>query len=211
MTTAFIPLITHERILPLVLQLFGSNLQLSTSHLIYSQPDPPGTSPDKRAPGWHRDNGRTTLDLGHAAYPRMGLKCAYYLTDQSRPKSGVTMFLPGSNNFRERVEIPPGQADPAGAIEPSLNPGDCVLFEYRTWHAGAPNFSPDTRKAVMIGYCYQWLRADGLPRPAARLRRKAGWHAALPRRRAHGRHADLQALRLSQSAQRLVRAARHRT
>ncbi len=155
---AFIPMINHPTILPLVMQLFGSNLQLSTSHLIYSQPERPGTSPDKRAPGWHRDNGRTTLDLGHFQYPRMGLKCAFYLTDQSQPKSGVTMFLPGSNNFRERIEIPEGQADPVGAIEPSLNPGDCVLFEYRTWHAGAPNFSPNIRKALMIGYCYQWLR-----------------------------------------------------
>ncbi len=62
---AFIPLITHSTILPLVMQLFGSNLNLSTSHLIYSKTERPGTSPDKRAPGWHRDNGRTTLDLGH--------------------------------------------------------------------------------------------------------------------------------------------------
>ena len=155
---AFIPLVTHPTILPLVMQLFGSNLQLSTSHMIYSKPELPGTSPDKRAPGWHRDNGRTTLDLGHFQYPRMGLKCAFYLSDQSQPKSGVTMFLPGSNNLKERIEIPEGQPDPVGAIEPSLNPGDCVLFEYRTWHAGAPNFSPNTRKAVMVGYCYQWLR-----------------------------------------------------
>jgi len=155
---AFIPLITHATIFPLVMQLFGSNLQLSTSHLIYSRPELPGTSPDKRAPGWHRDNGRTTLDLGHAQYPRMGLKCAYYLTDQSQPQSGVTLCLPGSNNHRQHIEIPEGRADPVGAIEPSLNPGDCLLFEYRTWHAGAPNFSVHTRKALMIGYCYQWLR-----------------------------------------------------
>jgi len=155
---AFIPLITHATIFPLVMQLFGSNLQLSTSHLIYSRPDPPGTSPDKRAPGWHRDNGRTTLDLGHAQYPRMGLKCAYYLTDQSQPQSGVTLCQPGSNNHRQHIEIPEGRADPVGAIEPSLNPGDCLLFEYRTWHAGAPNFSAHTRKALMVGDCEQWVR-----------------------------------------------------
>ena len=39
-----------------------------------------------------------------------------------------------------------------------MNPGDCVIFEYRTWHAGAPNFTDRTRKAVMIGYCYRWLK-----------------------------------------------------
>jgi hypothetical protein len=68
------------------------------------------------------------------------------------------MFSPGSNQLTERIEIPEGRADPANAIEPLLNPGDCVIFEYRTWHAGAPNFSDITRKCVMMGYAYQWLK-----------------------------------------------------
>lgn len=158
MDDAFIPLLTNEITLPLVIQLLGSNLQLSTSHLIHRQPDPPGT-PDKiRRPGWHRDNGRTSIDLGAANYPRIGLKCAFYLTDLSVPNSGVTMLSPGSNQVKERVDIPDGKADPVNAIEPLLNPGDCVIFEYRTWHAGAPNFTDITRKAVMIGYAYRWLK-----------------------------------------------------
>ncbi len=155
---AFIPLLTHPQVLPIVIQLLGSNLQLSTSHLIYRYPDPPGTPATKRNPGWHRDNGRTSRDLGHGNYPRIGLKCAYYLTDLSQPQSGVTMFAPGSNQLKEPLQIPDDAADPVNAVEPLLNPGDCVLFEYRTWHAGAPNFSEITRKCVMIGYGYQWLK-----------------------------------------------------
>ncbi len=155
---AFIPLLTNEVALPLVIQLLGSNLQLSTSHLIYRHPDPPGTPDSSRKPGWHRDNGRTQIDLGQDNYPRIGLKCAFYLTDLSQPQSGVTMLSPGSNKLTERIEIPAGKADPANAIEPLLNPGDCVIFEYRTWHAGAPNFTAVTRKAIMIGYAYRWLK-----------------------------------------------------
>ena len=155
---AFVPLLTNEFTLPLVIQLMGSNLQLSTSHLIYRHPDPPGTPETIRRPGWHRDGGRTQLDLGQGNYPRLGLKCAFYLTDLSEPNSGVTMLAPGSNQLTERIDIPEGATDPANAIEPLLNPGDCVIFEYRTWHAGAPNFSDLTRKAVMIGYCYRWLK-----------------------------------------------------
>ena len=68
------------------------------------------------------------------------------------------MLAPGSNLLTARIDIPEGATDPANAIEPLLNPGDCVIFEYRTWHAGAPNFSALTRKAVMIGYCYRWLK-----------------------------------------------------
>ena len=158
MDDAYIPLLTNAITLPLVIQLLGSNLQLSTSHLIHRHPDPPGTAATIRRPGWHRDNGRTSLDLGAGNYPRIGLKCAFYLTDLSEPNSGVTMLAPGSNRLTERIEIPGGKTDPANAIEPLLNPGDCVIFEYRTWHAGAPNFTKITRKAVMIGYCYRWLK-----------------------------------------------------
>ncbi|MCY3863918.1 MAG: phytanoyl-CoA dioxygenase family protein [Chloroflexi bacterium] len=158
MDDAFIPLLTNDVTLPLVIQLLGSNLQLSTSHLIYRHPDPPGTPDTVRRPGWHRDGGRTEFDLGPDNYPRLGLKCAFYLTDLSEPSSGVTMLAPGSNRLTEHIEIPEGKTDPETAIEPLLNPGDCVIFEYRTWHAGAPNFSDITRKCVMIGYCYRWLK-----------------------------------------------------
>ena len=158
MDDAFIPLLSNGITLPLVVQLLGANVQLSTSHLIYRHPDPAGTPDSIRRPGWHRDGGRTSLDLGQAHYPRMGLKCAFYLTDLSEPNSGVTMLATGSNKLTERIEIPEGETDPASAIEPLLNPGDCVIFEYRTWHAGAPNFTSNTRKAVMIGYCYRWLK-----------------------------------------------------
>jgi ectoine hydroxylase-related dioxygenase (phytanoyl-CoA dioxygenase family) len=158
MDDTFVPLLTNDVTLPLVIQLLGSNLQLSTSHLIYRYPDPPGTSESIRRPGWHRDGGRTQLDLGQDSYPRLGLKCAFYLTDLSEPNSGVTMLAPGSNRLKEQVEIADGETDPANALEPLLNPGDCVMFEYRTWHAGAPNFTDRTRKCVMIGYCYRWLK-----------------------------------------------------
>ena len=158
MDDAFIPLLTNAITLPLVIQLLGSNIQLSTSHLIYRHPDPPGTPNSVRRPGWHRDGGGISGDLGAANFPRMGLKCAFYLTDLSQPNSGVTMLAPGSNQLKERIDIAEGETDPANAIEPLLNPGDCVIFEYRTWHAGAPNYTDRTRKAVMIGYCYRWLK-----------------------------------------------------
>ena len=158
MDDAFIPLLTNEVTLPLVIQLLGSNLQLSTSHLIHRHPDPAGTPTTVRRPGWHRDGGGIAGDLGAANFPRLGLKCAFYLTDLSEPNSGVTMLAPGSNQLTERIDIPEGETDPVNALEPLLNPGDCVIFEYRTWHAGAPNFTSWTRKAVMIGYCYRWLK-----------------------------------------------------
>lgn len=154
---AYLPLMTHPKILPLVVHLLGSNLQLMTSHLIYKYPNPPGTPDTHRAPGWHRDYMQAMMALGHYSIPRIELKCAYYFTDLSQPKSGNTMVVPGSNLLTERLEIPDGEADPAGAIEPLLKPGDCLLFENRTWHAGAVNLSDHIRKGIMIGYGYRWV------------------------------------------------------
>ena len=72
----FVPLLTNEKILSIVVQLLGAHLQLMTSHLIYKHPDPPGTSKTARSPGWHRDYGSATKVLGNSV-PRILLKCGY--------------------------------------------------------------------------------------------------------------------------------------
>ena len=153
---AFIPLLTQKTILPVVVQLLGAHLQLMTSHLIYKHPDPPGTPDTTRRPGWHRDYAMATTTHGNKV-PRILLKCAYYFTDLSEPNSGVTLVAPGSNHLLERVPIPKGQPDPEGAVEASLQPGDCLLFENRTFHAGAANLTDQIRKGIMFGYGYRWL------------------------------------------------------
>ena len=158
----FIPLLTNEKILSIVVQLLGAHLQLMTSHLIYKHPDPPGTSKNARSPGWHRDYGSATKVLGNGV-PRILLKCGYYLTDLSEPNSGATLVAPGSNHLVERIKIPEGQSDPTNFVEPSLKPGDCLLFENRTWHAGGGEPDPVDPKRH---YDRIWLPlgdANGLP------------------------------------------------
>ncbi len=154
---AYIPLLTHPTILPIVVQLLGANLHLMTSHLIYKHPDPRGTPATHRTPGWHRDYAQAMNDLGHYSIPRIELKCAYYFTDLSQPNTGATLVAPGSNHLQAPIEIPAGQVDPAHTVEPLLNPGDCLIFENRTWHAGATNLSNWIRKGIMIGYGYRWV------------------------------------------------------
>ena len=41
---------------------------------------------------------------------------------------------------------------------PSVSPGDVLLFENRTWHAGGVNTSGRTRKCVMMQYAYRWVK-----------------------------------------------------
>ncbi|MCY3865049.1 MAG: phytanoyl-CoA dioxygenase family protein [Chloroflexi bacterium] len=157
MDEAFRPLITNPKVFSIVAQLLSPYLSLLTSHLIYRAPDPPGSPDTERLPGWHRDHYMSMRDLGDQHIPRHSLKVAYYLTDLSEPNTGVTMVAARSNQLKERIEIPEGQVDPASKVEPLLNPGDAVFFENRTWHAGAANLTDRTRKAVMIGYSYDWI------------------------------------------------------
>ncbi len=128
-----------------------------TSHLIYKYPNLPGTPDTHRSPGWHRDYMQAMRTLGRYSIPRIGLKCAFYFTDLSRPKSGNTLVVPGSNAASAPLEIREGKVDPEGAFEPLLNPGDCLIFENRTWHAGSVNLSDQVRKGIVIGYGYRWV------------------------------------------------------
>jgi ectoine hydroxylase-related dioxygenase (phytanoyl-CoA dioxygenase family) len=159
-------LLMHPKVFPLVVQLMSPNLSLLTSHLIYKHPNPEGTSPNVREPGWHRDIQYTPEDLGHDKVPMLDIKAAYYFTDLSEPNCGATMFARGSQYLKTKLPIPPGKADPDTAVEPRLRPGDCVLFENRTFHAGAINLSGRTRKGIMMGYGYSWMRPfDYLQQP----------------------------------------------
>ena len=174
MDDAFLPLITNPKTFSIVAQLLSPHLSLLTSHLIYRHPDPPGSPDTERLPGWHRDHYMSMRDLGHKVIPRHSLKVAYYLTDLSAPNSGVTMMAAGSNQLTAPIEFADGEVDPPGKVEPLLNPGDCVFFENRTWHAGAANLTDRTRKAVMIGYSYDWITPTDYRRQAPELVEKLG-------------------------------------
>ncbi len=169
MDDAFLPLLANAKVFSIVAQLLSPYLSLLTSHLIFRHPDPPGSPDTGRIPGWHRDHYMSMRDLGDEHIPRHSLKVAYYLTDLSEPNSGATLMAAASNQLKEPIKITPGQVDPATKVEPLLKPGDCVFFENRTWHAGAANLTDRTRKAVMIGYSYNWINPTDYRQQAPEL------------------------------------------
>src|SRR5690606_29859493 len=81
------------------------------------------------------------------------------LSDASTPDCGQTLFARGSHRLHERPRFV-DDVDPEHLVVPLLAPGDAVLFENRTWHAGSPNRCPHKRKTLMMGYSYDWLRPD---------------------------------------------------
>lgn len=149
-------LIAEATVLSAIVELMGPNLRITTSHLIYRHPDPPGSRSHERVPDWHRDIPRVTTDLGFAATPRLQVKAAYSLSDLTSADSGGTVVLPGSHLLKRRPAIP-ACTDPPEAWEPSLRKGDCMLFENRVMHAGAHNRVGRVRKSLMIAYGFRWL------------------------------------------------------
>lgn len=162
-------LLDWPSLFPLVVGLLGWDIHLITSHLIVRPPNPPGTSDQFKGEGWHRDGGQSPTEM-QEPHPRLFLKVAYLLSDQSEPGRGNTQLLPGSN----RLIGPPAQAEgaphPYGATEILGKAGDAFLFEQRTWHAVGPNLSDITRKSLFFGYGFRWVRAmDYLAPPAEHL------------------------------------------
>jgi ectoine hydroxylase-related dioxygenase (phytanoyl-CoA dioxygenase family) len=152
---AFLPLVDWPATFPLVVDLLGPNIQLSTSHLTVLPPAAPGATAN--AGGWHRDGGTSASEMAEP-HPRLFIKIAYWLSDTRDPRSGAMRLVPGSNRLTGRPPTLPGEDGPVGAIDLRVRPGTAVLFEQRTWHCRGHNQSPEPRVGLFIGYSYRWIR-----------------------------------------------------
>jgi ectoine hydroxylase-related dioxygenase (phytanoyl-CoA dioxygenase family) len=87
-------------------------------------------------------------------------------------ENGATLFIPGSQDWRTRAEVP---ADAHRRLRPlEAKAGSIIAMEGRIWHTSGANITPDQDRALLFGY---------YTRPF--LRPQVNWNAALP--------ADLQA------------------
>ncbi|HLJ56940.1 MAG TPA: phytanoyl-CoA dioxygenase family protein [Chthonomonadaceae bacterium] len=151
----FLELLDHPAILPLVAAILGWDIHLVTSHLIVRHPTPDADA-NFKGEGWHRDGGQSAWEMTEP-HPRILLKVAYILSDQTQPGRGNTQVVPGSNRLTGPPASAPGAPHPYGAIEVLGAPGDAFLFEQRTYHAVGPNHSPYTRKSLFMGYGFRWV------------------------------------------------------
>ena len=156
---AFLDLLDHPAVFPLISGELGWNIQLYHCHLDVT---PPQTTPHlRRAWGWHQDGGRQNLDLEADPRPRMSLKVAFWLSDVSQPGRGNMLILPGSHhsNTLRRPEHPElGFDPPAGAVPVLASPGDALVFDRRLWHSRSDNLSAHTRRVIFLAYSFRWIR-----------------------------------------------------
>jgi len=156
---AFFGLVSHSPTVPLVVQLLGPNIHLHSTALICKRPEDPDAPVFRR--GWHRDI-RMPKDVGHAVLPRVGIKVCYCLTDFHGRRCGMTLMARGTHLRTEPLAIRPAGVDPEDVevCDLSLNAGDALLFDNRTFHTAAPNTSDRVSKVAMYGYAYRWMKPE---------------------------------------------------
>lgn len=152
-----LPLLDWPKTFPLIADILGWNIQLTTSH-VFVRPPTPDERNNFKAIGWHCDGPNPQFPVIAGMRSMMYAKVGFFLTDLSQPDSGNLRVVPGSHL---RAEMPPldEKGEPIGALQVLTKPGDAVIFEQRTWHAVGPNYAGAARKNIYIGYCYRWLKA----------------------------------------------------
>ena len=153
-----LPLLDWPATFPLMAQIMGWNIQLTTSHVFVRMPTPQAESAFKSI-GWHADGPNPPFPEINGVRPRMYAKIGYFLSDLSEPNRGNLRVIPGSHLRAQKPENDPATGEPEGAIQVLTRPGDAVFFEQRTWHAVGPNYADFPRKNIYIGYCYRYLKA----------------------------------------------------
>ncbi len=183
---AFLDLIDHPRILPLVVDSIGWNIQIRTTHLDYRPPYPQkmragevgrGKGDDQEAGYnnvvWHPDLAGDYLFEAPSLdgrLPFMEVKVFYVLSDLSESGSGNLWFVPGSHKRKpDELRQNDRGVDPSEALELRLRPGSAVLWRTATWHCVGPNRSDKTRKVMHVGYHYRWLRPTDYIQPDPEL------------------------------------------
>jgi ectoine hydroxylase-related dioxygenase (phytanoyl-CoA dioxygenase family) len=172
---AFLDLIDHPRMLPLVVDAIGWNIQIRTTHLDYRPPYPEdmragdvgvGNGADQQAGyrniTWHPDLASPEIFQGPSLdgrLPFMEIKVFYPLFDMTKSGCGNLWLAPGSYRRKpEELHAMGRQVPDDQALELKLPAGSAVLWRTATWHCVGPNLSQQTRKIMHVGYHYRWLR-----------------------------------------------------
>lgn len=171
----FLNLIDHPRILPLVVDAIGWNIQVRTTHLDYRPPYPEGLQPGELGTGagadhtagyknlvWHPDLAGPYLFEAPSLdglLPFMEIKVGYYLSDVTEKNSGAVCLVPGSHKRPPQELRDLGYRVPEDQVyELNVRANTAMLWRTQTWHCVTPNLSHRVRKVMYVGYHYRWLR-----------------------------------------------------
>ena len=154
----FAELLDWPQVFPKVWGILGWNIQLYHSTIVITPPEENGAKAEKKHWGWHQDSGRLNAEMEGNPRPRISLKVGFFLTDTTRADKANLYVVPGSHLHNE-IEFPAdGLGNPEGALALLIPAGAAVIFDRRLWHTASPNYSNTTRKLLLYGYSYRWIR-----------------------------------------------------
>ena len=154
---AFLDLLDWPETVPLAWGVLNWNIQMLTSHLIVLPAQEEPSEEEKRKHQMHRDGGTSDVEM-EEPHPRIMLKIAYVLNDQTDPRCGATRLVPGSNRLVGRPSIDEMTCWPIGTISLNLPAGTAFMFEQRTYHSVDKNWSDHDRRTIFMGYGYRWVK-----------------------------------------------------
>jgi hypothetical protein len=172
---AFLDLIDHPRILPLVVDTIGWNVQIRTTHLDVRPPYPAdmeagelgrGKGADHKAGYrnvvWHPDLAGPYLFEGPSRdgyLPFMEIKIGLFLSDLTQHNSGALCVVPGSHRRKpQELRDADYSVDPSEVVELNFRPNTALVWQTPVWHTVSPNLSDKVRKVFYVGYHYRWMR-----------------------------------------------------
>ncbi len=151
----FRELYAHPQVLEVVEAVMGPDIRAS---MVNARDVPPNIG--VRMP-FHMDSdkGRVRDEKGYSA------ATAIWMLDQFTVENGATAFVPGSHLLGKNPKEVLADLNASHPAEIIIEgePGDVIVFNGHSWHAGRPNLTDKHRRAILIHY----LRAD-VPRPENR-------------------------------------------
>ena len=160
---AILDLLDHPRILPLVVDAMGWNIQNRDSVFDYKAPQSSPAEPDLLSLGWHFDYEEefagTTID---GCMPLLDFKVGWYVSDHTEPGHSTILMVPGSYRWtREQRATWESWLDPEEIFELRVPAGSAMLWRPTILHSVTPNLSENFRKALYISYAPRWVRPSG--------------------------------------------------
>ena len=171
----FLGMVDHPSILPLVVDLMGTNVQLRTSHADVRPPQSPDLAgvplgaPEGFFP-WHSDAPDFGWPRVNGLLPFMEMKVGYYLTDLSQLNSGEICVVRGSHKSTQLVDTDGRRdIDPADIVAVNVRPGTALVWRTQLLHALRPNLSSVARRCLYYGYHQRWMRPSDYDRQPAEV------------------------------------------
>jgi len=153
----FRELIAHPKVVEMIKFVLGDNFLISNFTANIARPG-------SQSMALHSDQSIVVPDPWKEVWAINAIWC---LTDVYKD-NGATLYIPGSNKYEFRADIPSNANELLIPFEAKA--GDVILMDGRVWHTSGANITKDQDRALLFGYY-----------TAPFLRQQVNWTAKLPK------------------------------